>query len=141
LSPRVVPGVREALAELEAARQAGRPPELVLLDNMMPDQDGFALAEHLKRHPELAGATLMMLSSARRRDDLQRCNELGIAAFMIKPVRRAELLKALLNALGKPQAAASPAQVMPIDSPPPRPLQILLVEDNLVNQKLAMYLL
>ena len=141
LSPRVVPGVREALVELETARQAGRSPGLVLLDNMMPEQDGFALAEHLKRHPELAGATLMMLSSANRRDDLQRCSELGIAAFMIKPIRRAELLKALLNALGKPQAAAASAHVGSAHAPPQRPLRILLVEDNLVNQKLAMFLL
>ena len=146
LSPQVVPGVREALAELEVARQAGRSPGLVLLDNMMPEQDGFALAEHLKRHPELAGATLMMLSSANRRDDLQRCSELGIAAFMIKPIRRAELLKALLNALGKPQAAAASAHVASAHvasahAPPQRPLRILLVEDNLVNQKLAMFLL
>lgn len=141
LAPRVVPGVREALAELEAARQAGRAPGLVLLDNMMPEQDGFALAEHLKRHPELAGATLMMLSSSNRRDDLQRCNELGISAFLNKPIRRAELLKALLNALGKPHVATPPAHVAPAHAPPLRPLQILLVEDNLVNQKLAMFLL
>src|SRR5262249_48848427 len=61
-----VAGGRAALEELERAAAAGEPYPLVLLDGMMPDMDGFALAEEMKHHPELAGATVMMLSSADR---------------------------------------------------------------------------
>src|SRR5690606_8686495 len=80
LAATVVSSVKEALAELEEAHRAGKPFGLVLLDHMMPDRDGFSLAEHLQNHSELAGATLMMLSSASRREDLKRCRELGITA-------------------------------------------------------------
>ena len=73
MKPTVVEGGREALAALERARECGSPFALVLLDAMMPEMDGFTLAERIRQDPELVGATLMMLSSANRREDAARC--------------------------------------------------------------------
>ena len=80
MKPTVVEGGREALAALEQARAAGKPFSLVLLDAMMPEMDGFTLAERIGHDEALAGPTLMMLSSANRREDAARCRELGVAA-------------------------------------------------------------
>jgi len=133
----------QALAMLREAQQAGHPFAVVLLDNMMPDMDGFTLVEHIHRHPELTGATLMMLSSAGRREDAQRCREWGVSAYMTKPIRRAELLDSLLGALSLKDSetrATELASHAP-SGPRPRPLRILLAEDSPVNQKLAVRLL
>ncbi|MHB8861480.1 MAG: response regulator [Pirellulaceae bacterium] len=143
MKPTVVAGGKQAMAVLQQAQQAGEPFALVLLDNMMPEMDGFALAEQIQQHPELAGATLMMISSAGRRDDAARCRELGVSAFMTKPIRRAELMESILQALSFRES--DPAEARPTTGPSltsaARHLRILLVEDNLVNQKLAVRLL
>ncbi len=143
LHVKTVPSVDDALIALRQAHDAGEPFGLVLLDNMMPDRDGFALAEHLAEHPELAGATLMMLSSVNRREDQQRCRELGVASYLTKPIRRDELMHAVLHSLG-----ATAAKTDSASPPEPQPeakrflaIRVLLAEDNLVNQKLAVYLL
>jgi PAS domain S-box-containing protein len=143
MAPQAADGGRAALAAMEKARGGGRPFRLVLLDAHMSDLDGFAVAEQIKRNPELAGATIMMLTSDRQRGDAARCRELGIAAYLTKPITQSELLDAILLALGqRPQV--SPA-VERAASPPPRTakrhLRILLAEDNLVNRGLAVRLL
>src|SRR5262249_15410747 len=74
-----VGGGRAALDELNRAAAAGDPFPLVLLDSVMPDLDGFAVAQEIKHDPALAGATIMMLTSADSKGDLARCRELGIA--------------------------------------------------------------
>jgi CheY-like chemotaxis protein len=53
---------------------------------MMPDMDGFALAEQIKREPDLTGATIMMLSSADRHGDAARCRAVGVARYWTKPI-------------------------------------------------------
>src|SRR5262249_27184878 len=114
-----------------------------LLDAMMPEMDGFALAEEIKKQPDLAGATVMMLSSAGWRSDVDQCQALGIAAFLTKPIKQSELLDTILTTLG----LLSPAQTQAAEQPPtssgesPRRLQILLAEDNVVNQMVAVFLL
>jgi len=139
LCPSLVSSGPEALKALEAARAAGNPFGVVLLDVHMPDMDGFEVAERVLGNPNLAGATVMMLTSGGRIEDRQRCRELGVAAYLTKPVRRAALLKALLTAQGvaRKSAVKEPAALPAGD----RPLRILLVEDNAVNQKLAVRLL
>ena len=77
----------------------GEPFGLVLLDHMMPDMDGFSLAEAIKQDPTLVATTLMMLSSADRHDNVSRCQQVGVETYITKPIRRAELLNALLTAV------------------------------------------
>ena len=65
---------------MELAHQSGQPIPLVLLDCQMPDMDGFEVAERIAQRPDLAGATIVMLSSVGQRGDAVRCRELGVAA-------------------------------------------------------------
>src|SRR5262249_16840196 len=104
MRPTAVESGPAALAALEQARDAGRAFALVLLDRMMPEMDGFMLAARIKQGPGLVGATLMMLSSADRNADIARCRELGVSAYLSKPVRQSELLDTILTVL-----AASPS--------------------------------
>ncbi len=143
MKPTVVAGGKQALAVLQQAQQAGEPFALVLLDNMMPEMDGFTLVEQIHQHPELVGATLMMISSAGRREDALRCQELGVSAYMTKPIRRAELMDSILQALSLKDLDSDWARkgARPSMDRCTQGLRILLAEDNLVNQKLAVRLL
>jgi two-component system sensor histidine kinase/response regulator len=137
LKPVLVVGGGAALAELERAAAARQSYPLVLLDAMMPQVDGFALARKIKESPHLANAVIMMLSSADQVADSARCRELGISVYLTKPVRQSELLDAIMSALGDgrlPAAATSEAEPVRKNS---RPLRVLLAEDNPVNQRLA----
>ena len=141
MRPTAVGSGRAALAEMKRAAGVGDPFPLVLLDAVMPDLDGFAVAQEIKRDPALAGATIMMLTSADRSGELARCRELGIAAYLRKPIKQSELLDAILTALGLaagPQADAAPRVPAPGTR---RGLRILVVEDNEFNQELAASLL
>ncbi len=143
MRPTAVGGGRAALAEMKRAAAAGDPFPLVLLDAVMPDMDGFAVAQEIKRDPALAGATIMMLTSADRGGELARCRELGIAAYLRKPVKQSELLNAVLTAMGGLAADAETALARPgVPAPAARRgLRILVVEDNEFNQELAVNLL
>jgi CheY-like chemotaxis protein len=85
----------------------------------------------------------IMLSSGGQRGDALRCKQLGIAAYLVKPIQQAELLEAVLTVLGSHTDATEPAQLVLNDSlrKERRPLRILLAEDNVVNQRLAMRVL
>jgi signal transduction histidine kinase/CheY-like chemotaxis protein len=141
MRPTAVEGGRAALAELRRAAVSGDPFPLVLLDAMMPGMDGFALAEQLARHPELGGATVLMMSSAGRPSDAARCRRLNIAACLTKPVKQSELLDAILTALGRPPAERHEPAAPPVPQEGRRGLRVLLAEDNAVNQTLAVILL
>ena len=143
MQPAVVESGREALAALERARDAGAPFPLVLLDNMMPEMDGFMLAEQIRRRPDLAGATLMMLSSADRHGDVARCREVGVAAYLAKPVKQSDLLNAILTVLAPARGpvGSQPASGRPAFEKSLRCLRVLLTEDNAINQRLAVRLL
>jgi PAS domain S-box-containing protein len=140
MRPTAVASGAAALAELGRAAAAGRPYPLVLLDALMPEMDGFALAEEIKRRPELAQTTLLMLSSAE--GSTARARELPIAACVMKPVKQSDLFDAVVTCLGISLRrhgvgdAAAPQAGMP-----PRSLHILLAEDNAVNQRLMVRLL
>jgi len=143
MKPMLVEGGREALVALRLAIEAGQPFPLVLTDMQMPDMDGFALVERIRENPALAGATIMMLTSAGARGDAARCRELGISAYLTKPIRKAELLQAIMTALGKRQKEADRPVLVTRHSlrEARRGLRILLAEDNAVNQMLAVRLL
>src|SRR6185436_14440637 len=91
-------GGEQGLAELRRAREAGAPYSLVLLDRRMPNVDGFDVAETLHRQPALAATTILMLTSENRAGDVARGRALGVAAYLVKPVKRAELLEAIQEA-------------------------------------------
>jgi signal transduction histidine kinase/CheY-like chemotaxis protein len=146
MTPTVVGSGRAALETLTAAAQAHRPFELVLLDANMPEMDGFQVAAEIGKQPELAGATVMMLTSSGEYGDRVRCADLGIAVCLTKPVFADDLLVAIERAIGsKPSTTAPPtaksgASALAMDAGGRR-VRILLVEDNLVNQKVASGLL
>ncbi len=142
MRPEMAASGEEGLATLERAASTGTPFPLVLLDAQMPEMDGFALAEQIKQNPKLAGATIMMLTSAGQRGDAIRCRELGIAVYLIKPLRQSELLEAILAALGKaPGQEISTVITRHTLRENRRKLRILLAEDNVVNQQLTVRLL
>ena len=138
--------VNNGLSALEALRQAvtqGQPFNLVLLDAVMPEMDGFEVARRYRTEPCLAGATIMMLSSADRDSDAVRCGELGIARYLRKPIATAELQEAIKTALGhRPLPASRQASISSsLTMGPARKLTILLAEDNVVNQRVAVGML
>ena len=81
MKPVLAESGRAGLAAMQERKMAGTPFPLVLLDGQMPEMDGFSVAEEIKKDPELAGATVLMLTSAGQRGDGARCRELGIAGL------------------------------------------------------------
>jgi len=143
MRPTVVDSGQAALVEMRRAVASGEPIPLLLLDAMMPEMDGFDLAEQIKRQPELAGATIMMLSSAGRHGDTARCRKLGIAAYLTKPIKQSDLLDTILTVL---RASSVETREPSLGPQPPlyesrRCLHILLAEDNVINQRVAVTIL
>jgi len=142
MEPRVVEGGEAALRELGRAASAGAPYPVAVLDYFMPDLDGFALAERIGEDRELAGATVMMLSSLDLQGDAGRCRELGVAAYLTKPVKHSDLLRAITAALQVAGRQAGGEAKQPHgEAAAWRPLRILLAEDNKINQRLAVRML
>ncbi len=110
---------------------------------MMPEMDGFGLAERISQDPRLATSTIIMLTSAGERGDASRCVKLGIAAYLLKPIKQSELLFTVSKVLHKPYLADTQSSLITRHSirESQRKLRILLAEDNLVNQKLAVTML
>jgi signal transduction histidine kinase/CheY-like chemotaxis protein len=135
----------EALTEISAARAASAPYHLILTDRHMPKMDGFELVETIKRQPYPSTTTIMMLTSGGQRGDAARCSALGIAAYLLKPVRQSELREAIVRVLN----VHEPFDAVPMvtrdslvdERDPAHALQILLAEDNPINQRLATHLL
>jgi signal transduction histidine kinase/CheY-like chemotaxis protein len=136
-----VEGGEEALVELPAARRAEDPYGLILLDMHMPKMDGFELVERIRQRPELETATIMMLTSAGHRGDAERCKKLGISAYLLKPIRQSELREAIARVLGARESKGAIPLItrysLHDERDPETVLSVLLVEDNLVNQRLA----
>ena len=130
-----------ALDALERAARDGEPFGLMLTDAHMPGMDGFALAGEVKRRPALADSIVIMLTSSGQKSDAVRCREEGIAAFLTKPVRRAELRKTMLRAIQPNAHPVAAAPRAPRIEPGATALHILVAEDNLVNQRIAVKLL
>jgi CheY-like chemotaxis protein/HPt (histidine-containing phosphotransfer) domain-containing protein len=141
MRPTMVESGRQALTQLEQARAQGQPFVLVLLDAHMPEMDGFTVATHIQQDPALAGTTILMLSSTDLAGDAARCREVGIACHLMKPITQAELWDAILTALGSVTHAVQPTIPPPVEQGNRQSLRILLVEDNLVNQRVALRIL
>jgi signal transduction histidine kinase/CheY-like chemotaxis protein len=142
MKPTAVEGGRAALLALEAAKDAGHPFPLVLLDGQMPEIDGFTLAKQIQDHPELVRTTIMMLTSADHLGDAMLCRKLGISAYLVKPVRQSELLDLICKSLQP--IAPNHGEIARVRNAPrlaDSPLRVLVAEDNMVNQTLARRLL
>ncbi len=135
-------GGLEGLEMLADARQAGAPFTVLLLDRLMPEMDGFELARRVQAEPDLADLTIIMLTSSGMRGDAAQCEELGIRGYLMKPVRQSELHDALVTALADEgeEPSAQPVTRHTVREAR-RALRILLAEDNVVNQRLALRLL
>ena len=143
MNPVLAEGGPEALRALQQAVGRGTPFSLILLDAQMPQMDGFSVAEQVTRNALLAGPVIILLTSAGLRGDAARCRELGIGAYLSKPIKRSDLLAAIRMALGaQNQSQENPALVTVHSLRETRGrLNILLAEDNLINQKVAVRLL
>jgi CheY-like chemotaxis protein len=142
MEPTLVEGGSQALAALKSARAEEQMFALVLLDFQMPDMDGFEVAERITAHPEYAATTIMMLSSVGQRGDGARCRELGVGAYLTKPVRKTVLYEAICTALAKKAPGKAPELITRHSlREAKRPLSVLLAEDNAVNAHLATILL
>ncbi len=132
------PGGAAALESLAAARAAGDPFRVLLLDGTMPEMDGFAVAQTIQSDPRPGKPLMLMLTSAGRPGEGARCRELGIAAYLLKPVLRADLLQALLSVLHNGGEPTEPPPLITRHSLREnlRPLHILVAEDNPINQLL-----
>jgi PAS domain S-box-containing protein len=145
MNPTLAATGQAGLDEMLRAAKSGSAYQLVLLDAIMPEMDGFALAEKIHDQPELADATVMMLSSAMPVGSAARCGALGIAGLLTKPVTQSELLDAILIAVSQSSSSSSPildsgmeTRTSPKDEEEnPRTLRILVAEDNLINRAVA----
>lgn len=127
---------RSALAELQRAAAEGRPFSLVLLDAAMPKMDGFELARQIQSGTKAPLPTVMMLSSSDRPGDIARCKELGMAAYLVKPIASSDLRDAVERALGRQVSSPEPPSEAGCAAPP-RALRILVADDNKANRVLA----
>jgi signal transduction histidine kinase/CheY-like chemotaxis protein len=142
MKPVMAEGGREAVAILEQAKERNAVFPLVLLDVQMPEMDGFLVAEHIRQDPKLAGAVIL-LTSAGMRGDAARCRELGVSAYLSKPVKRSDLLETIRRTLASPAGTEERPPLVTIHSLREGKvgLNILLAEDNAVNQKLTVRML
>jgi CheY-like chemotaxis protein len=145
MNPVVAVDGEQALALYQAAAEQTQPFSLILADMHMPKMDGFGLVERLNAESAACSSTIMMLTSGGQRGDAQRCQTLGIAAYLLKPVRQSELREAIIRVLSSRQSKESTPMITRSSlreaAVGSKTLKILLVEDNLVNQKLASRLL
>ena len=145
--PTAVESGAAALAEMARAAAGGKPYPLVLVDAVMPEMDGFTLVERIQLQPCVAPPKIMMLTSLDRQGDANRCRMLGMAAYLVKPIKAEELYQAILGCLGTKSAPSTlvnePAPIrQQLETTDSRPtLRILLAEDNSINQRVALHFL
>jgi CheY-like chemotaxis protein/HPt (histidine-containing phosphotransfer) domain-containing protein len=139
----------EALTALSDAQAAGDPYQIALVDHQMPGMDGEMLGRAIKADPALQDTVLVMLTSSGQREEAKRMLDLGFAAYLIKPVRPSQLKDVMQSAWGS--TGRRPLQRptgRDLETAPPSKLRdeairarVLVVEDNMVNQKVAVRML
>ncbi|MCH7992256.1 MAG: response regulator, partial [Gemmatimonadetes bacterium] len=133
----------EALQALDAAYRDGKPIDLALLDCHMPEMSGFELAEKIRADTRFRNLVMVAFTAAGRPGDGARCEELGIASYLLQPLAPAELRDALLLTLGMKHSADPQGKLITRHSlrEARLSLNVLLAEDNRVNQQLAIHML
>ena len=134
---------------LRVAAAEGNPYGLALLDVQMPEMDGLTLARAIKADPAIAGTRLIGLTSLSQALTAGELDEIGIDAYVSKPVKQSRLFDCLVNAMGETTdlSVATKSVVAASVSNPSEPnpqiekMRILLAEDNIVNQKVALGIL
>ncbi len=143
MRPECASDAASALAALGEAVAHRDPYRIVLIDVQMPGTDGFALASRIRRDPALGNPLLIMMPANGERGDAARCRELGVAAYLPKPLRASDLLNAIQTALSAAPAGRGRPRLVTrhtlLESR--RRLRILLVEDNSFNEMVARTLL
>lgn len=134
MKPVLADGGSKALDIMRQRASSGDRFALVLLDVQMPDMDGFTLARQIQQDPKLSGPRIMMLSSLDINAAGPELRKTG--HYLVKPVTRPNLLKAILKVLGEEQDSFVLSRNA-VRATTGRPLHILLAEDNAVNQKVA----
>ena len=134
------------LEKLRGAQREGHPFDVVIASARMRENGGFDLAERLQASHGLSRAVILMLTSDRQAEDAKRSRELGVVASLVKPVRQEELYQSIVSALGLQAGGAVERRVVGVAANASRngngrALNILVVEDNAINQVLAMRLL
>ncbi|HKW41474.1 MAG TPA: response regulator [Gemmatimonadales bacterium] len=133
------PRADAGLDSLHKAQRAGTPFDLAILDAQMPEQSGFELAAAIRADRTLARTRLLILTSAGQRGDGERCRELGIQAYLTKPIARSDLIEAVGTVLAGTVATGGAPDLVTRHSiaESREALHILLAEDNPVNQQVA----
>ena len=140
MKPETAASAREALALTKLCADRHDPFQVLLTDLHMPEMDGFGLVDQWRRNqPGTKQPVILMISSGESKGDLARSREMGIAALLTKPVRRAELRAAISAALSAGKNPGEPGRISrgEIRPSPNRSLRVLLAEDNKVNQLVA----
>jgi len=135
-----------ALDALRGASDIGRRFEVAVIDGMMPGMDGFELAQRIRDESGFEKPLIIMLTSSGQSGESDRARALGVSAYLTKPARQSQLFDALMQILdaSEPDPSTRTRDAAPVERGPDltgRPLRILLAEDHLVNQKVAVGLL
>jgi CheY-like chemotaxis protein len=130
-----------ALRLLRQAKEIGKAFALIVTDLHMPVMDGFGLLECIKQEPELSDVKVVMLSSASQLGDAEKCRQLGVATYLIKPIRQPELHQAILAALDQPLLSKEGPVERRLAVDERQACQVLVAEDNVINQKVVTRLL
>ncbi|QEG02221.1 Signal transduction histidine-protein kinase BarA [Stieleria maiorica] len=139
LAPTTVADGPSALKELQRAAEDATPYQLVLLDCVMPDMNGYDVATTMMEHDQLRDTKIIIISSATS-EDKQRCRDLGVARYVTKPVVQSEFLETILNVMVSSDGIDRDDQDSPVEKADV-PLRVLMVEDGYVNQRVATGLL
>jgi signal transduction histidine kinase/CheY-like chemotaxis protein len=135
----------EALALIARARAAGDPFRLALMDGRMPGMDGSEVCRRIRQAPDPAGPAIVVMTTALESEEISASSRaIGLDAFLVKPFSQSTLLDTVMNIFGrggKPVSAAVPRADASEIVAAIRGARILLVEDNEMNQEVALGLL
>jgi signal transduction histidine kinase/DNA-binding response OmpR family regulator len=141
MKPHTCDSGESGLAELSRAASEGNPYRLLLLDEQMPGMDGLEVLDRIRRNPALQSVVIMMLTSCDQVESAARCRQMGVETYLIKPISSSDLLGSIRLAIGVHKPASTITLPTTGVSTSSLSLRILLAEDNLVNQKVAMGML